>query len=134
MISIEEQLLEAQNQLLVYKKEEMSNAMKLDELSERADFYESLHNKEQRDLYEIENKYTALKGKLSEKRKEIDELVRDSEEKSKEIDKLVRDIEEKGKEIAELTRKLEERSLDNTGTKQLIAVLVRRLRYKFTGR
>ena len=56
MPSIEEQLLTLQNRLLEEEKERAKIERKIDELTERADFYENLHNNERAQLFELQKK------------------------------------------------------------------------------
>lgn len=94
-LSLEEQLIELQNRMLQQKQDEVKIKEKLDELTERADFYENLHNKEQEKLYEAECLCTDLKEQLLE---------------------------------------TEKKSIDNTGSKQLVKTLLKRIRRKVIGR
>ena len=130
MVSMEEQLMEAQNQLLECRKDEVKNAMKVDELTERADFYENLHNKEQKSLYEAENECAVLKTENKSLKIKREETQKELEKAQKELEKIQKELEEKQKELEETRAKM----VDNTGTKQLVAVLFKRLGYKLTGR
>lgn len=60
---LEEQLIQLQNQLLEEKKVNIRNKGKIDELIEQADFYENLHNHEQKELYELQKENELLREK-----------------------------------------------------------------------
>lgn len=123
MVSIEKQLLELQNQLLEQQKKEMKSQIKIDELAERADFYENLHNQEQADLYEAENQCAVLKNQNQQLKKESDEWQRKLENLQSENERLKKEIE---------TIKL--RDVSNMGIKRLFCLILQRVKYKFTGR
>lgn len=109
MVTIEEQLLEAQNRLLEWQKKEVKNTMKVDELTERAEFYENLHNKEQENLYNAENECISLKDQNR---------------------KLIAEIEKVKKEL----EVVKSRNVENVKTKELISLILLRVRYKLFGR
>ena len=120
MSSIEEQLVDMQNRLLEYQLEEVKNINKLDEISERADFYEDLHNKEQKKLYEAEMKYSDLKIKTEQLEMKYSDLKIKTEQLETENKKT----------IEEMLKK----QVDNTTSKQLIGVLWKRMQTKLIRR
>ena len=123
MVSIEKQLITAQNELLEYKKNELKNTVKCDELAERADFYENLHNNEQRKLYETE-----------EKCKTLEEANQNYEEKCK----ILEDDNIRYKEENEYFKiqfgELREKNIENISTKRLWSIIWKRVKYKVIGR
>lgn len=76
--NVEKQLIELQNKVIHYEKNIIDHKTQLDEMSERAYFYENLHNHEQRELYDLEMRYADYKLEMES------EIVR----LSKEIEKL----------------------------------------------
>lgn len=130
MVSIEEQLLETQNKLLEWQKNEVKNTMKIDELTERADFYENLHNKEQRNLYESENERVVLKGKNKQ-------LIIENEQLRNEVKDLQNEVRDLQNEVKDLQNEQEQtnvRIVDNIKTRQLITIMLKRMGYKITRR
>lgn len=127
MISISEQLRITQNQLLECRKNEVKNDMKIDELTERADFYERLHNKEQEKLYESENKCVVLKTALEEKTEHLNR-------QKQECVALKQEYEDLKQEWDILQCELKEVSVNHIRTVQLFAIIVKRMWHKIAGR
>lgn len=70
----EKQIIELQNKVIEYEKNKIKENGKIDDISERADFYENLHNDEQRKLYELEMKYADCKLELQYKIQDVERL------------------------------------------------------------
>ncbi len=116
MISVEEQLLNAQNELLEYKKNELKNEIKYDELVERADFYEHLHNEEQKKLYLLEEKHKVL------------------EEEGKALEKCNEDYKNEIGELKKERNMLIEKNIENISTKRLLCIICKRIKCKIVRR
>lgn len=71
-LSLENQVVELQNQLINQTVNQAEEKMKLDEMVERADYYENLYNKKQAELYEAELETVRLKEELAELNKQLE--------------------------------------------------------------
>ena len=119
MVSTNEQLRIVQNQLLECRKQEVKNDMKIDELTERADFYEKLHNKKQEKLYEAENKYLALKLEF--------------EQEQENLNRHKQECEALKQELQQLKHQFYKMSVQHITSVQLFAIILKRLRQKIAG-
>ena len=119
--NLEKQLVELQNKLIEAEKNAMSNKTELDEMSERADFYENLHNKEQRDLYDMEMKYADLKLQHEDYKSEM-------ESKLCEVNEL---LDAKKREVGELENRLQH-VLDEYDGRTLLKYSFKKLGKKFS--
>ena len=63
---LQQQLLEATNKLIGQSVKECKERIYLDVVSERSDYYESLHNYEQKLVYELQLENVELCGKLEQ--------------------------------------------------------------------
>ena len=71
-LSLENQVVELQNQLINQTVNQAEEKMKLDEMVERADYYENLYNKKQAELYEAELETVRLKEELAELNEQLE--------------------------------------------------------------
>lgn len=76
--SLENQLVELQNQLIEQTVDKVKNKIRFDEMLERSDFYENLHNKEQKDLYEMQEKNKCLLDQIKSLNKELEKAHNES--------------------------------------------------------
>lgn len=73
-LSLENQVVELQNQLINQMVNQTEEKMKLDEMVERADYYENLYNKKQAELYEAELETVHLKEEVAKLEEEVVKL------------------------------------------------------------
>lgn len=73
-LALENQVVELQNQLINQTVNQTEEKMKLDEMVERADWYENLYNKKQAELYEAELEIVHLKEEVAKANERIEQL------------------------------------------------------------
>lgn len=137
VLSLEEQLVELQNRLICQKVDEVKEKIKLNEMSERADFYENLHNHEKRTLYDLELENVTLKDSIEQEKEKLHDLELDNitlkdsveQEKEKLHESELENVFLKDNIVKLKTRveELEEKNVDQMGIKALFKILIKRI-------
>lgn len=123
MENLEKQVVELQNKVIKYEKDKVDANCKVDEMSERADFYENLHNQEQRDLYNLEVEYADYRLKMETSKREMEEAIHVLEKKNAELECKISEWEEHQLHI-----------MDEFDGRTLMKMSLKKLKQKIVGR